>query len=329
LQEFNLDVGGFLTGATLCQYVTLPGTPCSLATLPYAGGFLVAFVSGSAPTDVAAAPTQTTASINTSQLLFNDGAILGNPIGSQSLYAASTSVNIFPAGSTLASKMRIDPDFQELISETLQAHKADVISYFNANPGAVSYAVPSPGWQAIGCWQVSTSQNCPNIVGGLYDAPTFFSTASSDEVDKPPLFPCPTLPGVECDLTFGQTLDLQKAFGRVGYNFVITALITRSPSMTSWQYTATNVTISASGILLPTAPAQPIPAGYIYDVYQWDPTYTGLDYLAADVQAGFNTLGFYATPSYFGAGQIFQTVVMLDTPLLLTTNGNVFIYAFQ
>jgi len=306
--------------------------------LPTAADFVTAFGNNTALTDVALAGLSQDnpctlvnpcppGAINTSELYFNDGVILGPaPAGaSPSLYAASVPLYNFRSISNLTSLIQQSQDFQELINETLQLHKGDVSSYFNGQNPSSSYAFPA--WQAIGCgsipntdcsWIPSTPTN--------FTGDTYFSPGAADQVDTPPLFPCATGPGalpplpnglnasmLECDLAFINNADLHKAFGRVGYSFTITATISRNVS--TGKFFVENIAL----------------AGYIYDTYQWNPAVVGTtvpligallphsaDYYMANFQAGFNTV----TPG----GQVFRSQIQLDTSSLL--NGN-FTYIFQ
>jgi hypothetical protein len=139
-------------------------------------------------------------------------------------------VHNFQAGTVLAQKILLDPDFQTLLTDTLTANDtpanvSTLVNYFNANPGATGYTFPA--WVVYGACSRGLTAKC-------YSSPSQFDPTPSTQVDIPPLFPClpgppPGQPaGTECDLTFANTTDLKYTFGRVGYNLELQA--TLSPS---------------------------------------------------------------------------------------------------
>ncbi len=200
-------------------------------------------------------------------------------------------VHNFQAGTVLAQKILLDPDFQTLLTDTLTANDtpanvSTLVNYFNANPGATGYTFPA--WVVYGACSRGLTAKC-------YSSPSQFDPTPSTQVDIPPLFPClpgppPGQPaGTECDLTFANTTDLKYTFGRVGYNLELQA--TLSPSGPS-QFGVTSLLVF----------------GYIYDYYQWNPVFSWADQAFSDVQAGFGTLG--------AGGQVFKTQVNLSgTPV--------------
>jgi len=276
---------------------------------PTAGSFLKAFATGNPPAGDAHPPSPSSIRINTSELYFNTGLIFGAPIaGEVNLYAGAASRYTFPANSNVTQRIWNSSDFQELIAETLQAHKADVTHYFSDNPASSSY--DSPPWQAIGCWSVPNA-NCT----GLPETTHYPNNGS--EVDRPPLFPCATsqgalptgvqpnmlaFPGVQCDLRLETDPNLKAAFGRVGYNFAIIAHVSRAnPNVVS------SVSLS----------------GYIYDTYQWNPAEGANDYHLANIQGGFSTLGV--------GGHLYKTQVQVDTTdtgFLFLANETQYSYTF-
>jgi hypothetical protein len=240
--------------------------------LPTALNFLTAFVTPETPggASIGSPVPNYPNYIDTSLLLFNNGLVFDNSsIGPIYNFA-------FPSTSPLANHIGSDPDFQQLLKDTLLAHNADVVNYFNNsnNQGTNSYVFPA--------WQVADT--CQSGVPSCY-----FDTDPSVEVDKPPLFPCATAPATECDLTFITDPDLQNSFGRVGYNLQLVATVSRS-STNPAQFVLTNLAFS----------------GYIYDFYEWNPAESAtLDQKASAVQAGYGTLG--------QGGQIYGTTVYLLT----------------
>jgi hypothetical protein len=250
--------------------------------------------------------------IDTSQLYFNDGLVFGSP--NPSLYAGPVNLYEFPQNSNLATLIRWDSDFQELIGETLQAHKQDVIDYFNQNPTSSSYT--SPPWQATGCHSIPGA-NCNSV---SHPDSTKFATDAASRVDKPPLFPCATSPGalppgmtaamfafpaVECDLTFNVDNNLNYTFGRVGYSLTVQARVSAAnPGL------VTSISLS----------------GYIYDVYQWDPVMGAYDYDLANIQAGFNTLSSVLLGQ---GGHVYKTKANLDTGTLFNADQTQYTYSFR
>jgi hypothetical protein len=289
--------------------------------VPAAASLLGSFASGSAALDPISLtltflnPVAGAVNIDTLQLYYNDG-LLFQGADASSRYFGSVPLYPFLCGtgtnpcSNLSASIQQSPDFQELIVETLQANRQAVINYFNVpgNPNT-SYTPPAP-WQAIDCGALlvaggNYSTLCPNN--------TYFgigSTAAS-QVDNPKLFPCVpqqgalsgtlfpaglagTLPGslnlagVECEFIFQASngLNLNEAFGRVGYNFTVLPTVNA-------QFGVTNISL----------------VGKTYDIYQWNPAMGALDKDFANIQAGFGSFS-------SSAGQIFVTTVQIDTPSL-------------
>ena len=117
--------------------------------------------------------------------------------------------------------------------------------------------------------------------------PTFFDKDERVRVDKPALFGCVNQPNVACDLTFATSIDLQKAFGRVGYDLTLTATV--APTGTPGQFTLAKTTL----------------CGDIHDVYQLDFAFGAGDRLGSDAQTGFK--------APVDKGQIYRNRVQLDT----------------
>jgi hypothetical protein len=241
--------------------LTLPGT------LPTAANFLAAFALPSTPGSSLIGnpycPVAVT-SVSPQQLYFNDGVSFPN--------LGPTDINLYQFSQTtlLADHVLNDPDFQTLLTDTLTAHTSDVKTYFGANPGSASYTFPT--------WVVTS--------------PSAFDTSPASEADRPPLFPCATMPNVECDLTFLTDADLFYAFGRVGYSLSIQATVSPSTSNPNSQWVLTSLLVS----------------GYIYDYYQWNPAFGTFDYAAADIQSGYTGLG--------SSGGVYETSVNVYTPAL-------------
>jgi hypothetical protein len=243
----------------------------------------------------------------------NDGLVFQDR--STGLWGGQVPMYTFPSNSFVAATIRSDPDFQDLIIETLQVHKTDVAQYFSNNPASLSSTFY---FQAIRCRQAGFSITaCQSL---FPHSSTSYDTSPANQVDQPPLFPCASAPSLECDLTFTRA-DLQSAFGRVGYNFTVVATITR-PSADSQQFTATNVGLAPGVTNVNWGRTTALPQ-YIYDIYQWNPSWAQLDHMLASIQAGFNTLG--------TAGQVFESNVLLATPTLQVNEvaGQTAAFAYQ
>jgi hypothetical protein len=248
-------------------------------------------------------------SIQTSKLYFNDGLVFFPANSQTSPYGGPVYEYTFANVSDTSSRIWNSVDFQELINETLQAHKQAVIGYFNS-PGALP-VYTSPPWQAIGCFSL------PNADCAGLPASTQYLDSAAARVDQPPLFPCATSPGslppnvtsdevafpsVECNLAFLESNDLNlfNTFGRVGYNLTIQAVVAAAnPGLVN------SVKLS----------------GYIYDIYQWNPAVAQFDSDFANLQSGFGTLG--------AGGQVYKTIVRLDTDALILGSGQYYQYAFH
>ena len=273
-----------------------------LPGLPTAADHLRAFVTGQAPSLALPAPTSPNSSINTAELLFNIGLVFAT---GTSPYSGPIYEYQYANTSDHADRIRADSDFQSLILETISLHKAEVVAQFSGLPAGSSFTFPA--WQAIGC---SSARNAGYVGACLAGGNTGFVDTPASTANFPGLFPCSagpgslppgvtsqSLSGKECDLTFSTLLNLNYAFGRVGYNFTVIPNVT---SVDSSHFLVNSVSL----------------VGYLYDSYQWNPAIDGLlnEHLS-NIQAGSNAAD--------RVGQVFRIKVTLDT-----SNPFILSYAF-
>jgi hypothetical protein len=238
-----------------------------LYNYPTAKSFLMAFALPGAPGggSMGAPSPNLVSSVSPQQLYFNTGVTF------PSLGPTLIPDYEFTSATGLSNHIFLNQDFQTLITDTLTLHNQDVLDYFSNNLGVISHTFPA--WVVIG----GCSQRAARLAGAApCTAASEFTADPVVEADLPPLFPCQSMPGVECDLTFNQETDpdLFNAFGRVGYQLSVTA------------------TVSLSVIGAPVYKLDAVAVtGFIYDYYQFNPTQAVSDYYAADLQSGYTAPG--------------------------------------
>ena len=115
----------------------------SLVQRPTAAQFLINFATGLGIADInRTAPSRSNGTMDISNMLFNNGLVLAG--GAPSLYAGTVSQYSYPLGNHVAADVWAAPAFLELIEETIQLHKPEIVSYFSNHPESVPHSRPRP-----------------------------------------------------------------------------------------------------------------------------------------------------------------------------------------
>jgi hypothetical protein len=324
---------------TWIPYYALGGA-VSLFEEPTAAQFLINFATGLGIVDPKpTAPSRNSGTMDISTMLFNNGLVLANPTGgAPNLYAGTISQYSYPLGNHVATeKIWAAPAFLELIEETIQLHKPEIVSYFSSHATESIARLPALGtgssssgvWQVIGCDAAARAAIAAGVtlpspcLGRDGDSTsTAFDYSPSGQVDIPRVYPClkwPTwftnpssllttgdLPlglipsnfaGLECDLTFKPTTALPN-----DDLFLAFGRVGHNITMQA------NITKQADGTFKVNSVSL---SGYIFDTYQWNANIASDDYHLSNIQAESNgqTNPLQVAP----VGQVFQTIVPIDT----------------